>query len=263
MNDKIKMCAFDIDGFLRDPKTNKFVEVDFVNQFFYDTKINLVPITGQSYENSKSIFDTYKVSGAAFEHGAIIYNDGRLRKVHKIYPQFYSSLESLKRVRNDLSELNGEISEIAGFEKLEGPLEDKEAMITYITNGSDTGKLLEILKSKSPALKDALQRGKLMTKNAGYAIDIVLPVTKGHAVEYFMNDFGVKSENVFAAGYSGHTDIDMMNAIPDGYAACPRDSTDDIKRTVEKFEKRGYTSSLNCEEGAVRDILTYAKMWWL
>jgi hydroxymethylpyrimidine pyrophosphatase-like HAD family hydrolase len=104
-----------------------------------------------------------------------------------------------------------------------------------------------------------IQRGDVIVKNPGYAVDI-LPacVNKGIAMQHIMDYCHVTPENTLAIGDSYHSDREMFHLAQPGYAACPANADDEVKYIVRQFGKKGFVSDVPCDKGGFVNILEHA-----
>lgn len=96
----------------------------------------------------------------------------------------------------------------------------------------------------------------LVAARSGRCIEVIPRAAgKEKAIRFLMDKYGFAAQNIMALG-DGKNDKEMLELA--GYAACPGNSTQGIKKVVSS--NGGYVSNLRGHEGTL-DLLNLALLW--
>lgn len=240
------------------PHTEDYDRIrEFLSQY---QGIGFSMCTGRSLINSAKIIEELGMNvPCALEMGTLIYDPRTSTAYVLAYQHGHADLleaqDEVRRFNATVAESNGKIAERLGCEIKH--LSDRKNVVSIEFDGKTGydvhGQLEKLMR---PELIGCIRDRTVLVVPSTGAIDVMPAIGKGAATRHIMNKLGIRQEEVLSIGDSSHTDIAMLRET--GYAGCPSNSDDGLRRYVESRGRKGFVSSLGYAEG-VLDTLRHAE----
>ncbi len=119
-------------------------------------------------------------------------------------------------------------------------------MLTYEFKEGTGEKLRDhLLKIMPDEFNQAIEKGLLKMLLSQNALDILPNLTKGDAVDYILDFYGINKQGVLAIGDSSHSDRALLESA--GLVACPNNADGELKKYVQG--RRGFVAPSKYHEG--------------
>ncbi len=263
----IKIVFCDIDGCMGD-----FVKPEYpLKQDLYENREQLEEIqkkayqislvepeilfgvcTGRSFYQADHIMKKTGCQGPSiFEMGNVIFDPKEgVYNLFEKYDRFKANIELLNAFIQWKNKMKGSEEQLKRKFPNSGlrQMKDRTCMLTYEFEEKIGEELyqhiLEIIPSQ---FKEAIDMSLLRVSLSKNAIDILPNITKGDAVTYLINLYGISKEEVLAIGDSSHSDLDLLKSA--GLVACPDNADLELKKYV--FEHNGFVVPNSSNKGLI------------
>ncbi len=206
--------------------------------------------TGRSFYQADHIMQQTGHQGpSVFEMGNVIYDPREgVYNLFERHEKFSSNLDLMQTFihwKNRMKLLEEEVRK-----KFQGSdvrqMKDRTCMLTYEFE-SDIGDELQeyLLGVMAPELEKVVKEGYLKILKSKKAIDILPNLSKGDAVAYLINKYGIDKSSVLAIGDSSHSDLSLLQSA--GLVACPDNADNEMKNYV--LEHGGFVAPSTSNRG--------------
>lgn len=208
--------------------------------------------TGRSFYQADNIMKHTGCQGPSiFEMGNVIFDPKEgVYPLFERHEKFSSNRDLIKAFitwKSKMSLLESEVREKFSGSKLR-QMKDRTCMLTYEFEKDISKELYSYLLEVMPQeLKEAIAKSILRILISKNALDISPNLTKGDAVKYLINLYGINQEEVLAIGDSSHSDLDLFKSA--GLVACPDNSDAELKKYV--LEHNGLVVPNNSDRGFI------------
>lgn len=191
--------------------------------------------TGRSFYQADHIMETTGHQGPSiFEMGNVIFEPSEgvynLFERHEKFKDCVEVVREFIQWKNQMKNNEQKIKEFFPGSNVR-QMKDRSCMLTYEFDKEIGNELYSLIESMFPEIfKNAVEKKLLKVLISKNAIDILPSLTKGDAVSYLINKYGIRKEEVLAIGDSSHSDLDFLDSA--GIIACPDNADEKLKNFV-------------------------------